>query len=477
MAGFARELGIVLDLLLAKRGGPRALSRRRDARLAALVAHARTSSPYYRELYRGLPAGDVLRGDLLLGDVPLGDLPTVTKPQLMARFDDWVTDPAVTRADLEAFVADPSLVGSRYRGRYLACTSSGTTGHPGLFVHDPAAVACYRALGIRAFGTALADSRPLAVLLAVLRRGIRAAVVVGAGGHFAGAVWLESERRRSRGRRRAYRLFPVQQPLEALVQVLNDFDPALVVGYPSALELLAGEQDAGRLRIRPVVVESSGESLGDQARLAAALGCRVHNVYAASEFSPIALDCPRGWLHVNSDWVILEPVEDDYRPTPPGKASHTVLLTNLANRVQPLIRYDLGDSVLAKPGPCECGNPLPAVRVAGRHDDVLHLDNARGGTVNVLPLAITAPIDDAPGMHRCQLVQSGPAELRVRLQLAPGAGADEVWQDVAAKLAGFLAGQGLANVDLVRAGEAPEQTGPSGKFHQVIALKRAPDGA
>ncbi|WP_186372239.1 phenylacetate--CoA ligase family protein [Arthrobacter sp. KBS0702] len=460
MAGFARELAIMIDLVRAKHGGAQALAWRRDARLAALVAHARACSPFYRALYRGLPAEDV----------PLRDLPPVTKPQLMAHFDDWVTDPAITRADLEAFVADPSLVGTRYRGRYFACTSSGTTGHPGLFVHDQAAVSCYRAQGVRIVGTVL-DARRL---LAMLRRGIRAAVVVGTGGHFAGVVWLESERRRSRGRRRAYRLFSVQQPLDRLVQALNAFDPALVVGYPSALELLAEEQDEGRLHIRPVIVESSGESVGDRERLAAALGGAVHNVYAASEFTPIALDCPRGWLHVNSDWVILEPVEADYRPTPAGQPSHTVLLTNLANRVQPLIRYDLGDSVVAKPGPCECGNPLPAIRVAGRHDDVLHLDNGHGATVSVLPLAITAPVDDAPGVHRCQLVQTGPATLRVRLQPEPGAAADEVWQDVAAKLAGFLAGQGLANVELVRAEEAPEQGGASGKFHQVIALKEPP---
>ena len=171
-------------------------------------------------------------------------------------------------------------------------------------------------------------------------------------------------------------------------------------------------------------------------------------------------------------WAILEPVEEDYRPTPPDRPSHTVLLTNLANRVQPLIRYDLGDSVVARPDPCECGNPLPAIRVAGRHDDVLYLDDAGGRAVGVLPLAITAPIDDAPGLDRCQLVQTGPAVLRIRLQTAPGAAADVVWQDVEAKLAGFLAGQGLANVELVRAGEAPEQRGRSGKFHQVIALKR-----
>lgn len=85
----------------------------------------------------------------------------------------------------------------------------------------------------------------------------------------------------------------------------------------------------------------------------------------------MAVDCDHGWLHVNSDWVVLEPVDADHAPTPPGIASHTVLLTNLANRVQPLIRCDLGDSVLARPDPCPCGSPFPAIRVQGRRDDVL----------------------------------------------------------------------------------------------------------
>ncbi len=57
------------------------------------------------------------------------------------------------------------------------------------------------------------------------------------------------------------------------------------------------------------------------------------------------MECAHGLFHVNSDWYILEPVDEDYRPVAPDVGSHTVLITNLANRVQPLIRYDLGDRV------------------------------------------------------------------------------------------------------------------------------------
>ncbi|KUM37224.1 hypothetical protein [Arthrobacter sp. EPSL27] len=210
-----------------------------------------------------------------------------------------------------------------------------------------------------------------------------------------------------------------------------------------------------------------------RARIAEAFGVAVHDAYAASEFTPLAFDCARGWLHVNSDWAILEPVGADYTPTPPGEPSYTVLLTNFANRLQPIIRYDLGDSVLAKAGPCGCGSPLPAIRVAGRRDDVLRLHAAGGTTVRVLPLAVASVIDSTPGLHRGQLVQTGPATLRLRLEPEPGADAGEVWRAASGKLAGYLAGLELGNVDVVRAEEPPEQGGLSGKFRQVIAL--APD--
>ena len=45
----------------------------------------------------------------------------------------------------------------------------------------------------------------------------------------------------------------------------------------------------------------------------------------------------------------MEPVDDAYQPVPRRRTSHTVLVTNLANRVQPLIRYDLGDRVQVAP--------------------------------------------------------------------------------------------------------------------------------
>jgi phenylacetate-CoA ligase len=452
----ARRARIAADILLAGRAGPVGLSRRRDARLQALVRHARTSSPFYRHLYRGLPPGPVA----------LQDLPPVSKPQLMASFDDWVTDPRITLQDVQHFLADPARVGQPYLGCF-ACTTSGTTGHPGILLHDGQATAVYQAMTLRLDLAWLGAAE----WVELARKGMRWAGVVGTGAHYGGVGWMEWERRRSRVRRHCYRAFSVQQPLRDLTAALQEFDPAILTGYPSALLQLAAEQQAGRLRLRPTVVQLAGESTSPEqrARIAAALGGALHDTYACSEFLGMTLDCREGWLHAMGDWVILEPVDAEMRPVPPGRFSSTVLLTNLANRVQPIIRYDLGDSVLTRPDPCPCGSPMPAIRVAGRQDDILQLDAADGRVVEVLPLAIGSVLDQTPGLRRSQLRQVGRASLVVRLEPDPGADAEQVWQDTRARLGQYLAELGLPGVDILRAAEAPEPERRSGKFRQVIA--------
>lgn len=449
--------GISLDLWHAEHEGPEGLRRRQNGRFAALLAHARGASRFYRRLYQHLPADGV----------KLHDLPVVTKPELMEAFDDWVTDPRITRADVERFTEDPSLIAKPYRDDYFVCMSSGTTGIPGLFIYDPDAINMYRAIAFaRIEHTWLGASD----WLHMAQRGFRWAGVFGTGAHYVGAGWIELERQRDAFRAGAFRVFSVQQPLNELVADLNSFDPAMLTGYPSALELLADEQIAGRLELRPALLECGGETLSQESaeRITSAFGCTLRNIYSASECLTMAFSCDQNWLHVNSDWVILEPVNEDHRPTAPGEPSHTVLLTNLANRVQPIIRYDLGDSVLVRPDRCPCGSPLPGIRVAGRNDDILRLLGVDGNILKVLPLAIGTVIEETPGIHRSQLIQTGPDTIRLRLDIKDGADSETVWKEATERLKAYLVTQRLANVALLRASEPPEQSARFGKFRQVL---------
>ena len=84
----------------------------------------------------------------------------VTKPELMARFEDWVTDPAVTRVGVEHFVASLDNLGRDFLGRYVVFTTSGSTGVPALLVQDQRAVAVMTGLTYARSLSALARSLP-----------------------------------------------------------------------------------------------------------------------------------------------------------------------------------------------------------------------------------------------------------------------------------------------------------------------------
>lgn len=420
-------------------------------RLRALVRFARAASPYYRSHYAHLPAGDVAPERL----------PVVTKAQLMDRFDDWCTDARVRRTEVERFLADVKRVGTPFLGRYHVWKSSGSTGTPGIFLQDEHAMAVYDALVGTQFDAMNLDAARL------LAGGWRAALVVATGDHFASVTSWEHLRRIHPGF--DARTYSVLSPIRQLVAGLNEFQPAFLASYPSVLQLLAAERSAGRLRIAPALAWSGGEALARpaQAAIEEALGCRVMNEYGASECLSIAHGCREGWLHVNSEWVVLEGVDAQGHPARPGELSHTVLLTNLANWVQPIIRYDLGDRATALGGPCACGNPLPAIRVEGREGEAVSLRSPRGAMVRLPPLALETVMEKAAGMGRVQLAQTAPDRLMVRLDASPGA-RDAAWREASRALRAYLAAQSLPNVEVALDRAAPRREPHSGKLQTVV---------
>ena len=157
---------VAWDAWRTTRGGAPAIAARQARRLEALVAHARRSSRFYAEHYRDVPAGPIRLTDL-------ATLPPAHKPALMAHFDDWVTDPRVTRARASDFVADTDNIGRDFLGQYVVFTTSGSTAEPALLVEDHRAVAVM-------FGLTYARSAgvlPFQLLPRILARGVRQAAL------------------------------------------------------------------------------------------------------------------------------------------------------------------------------------------------------------------------------------------------------------------------------------------------------------
>jgi phenylacetate-coenzyme A ligase PaaK-like adenylate-forming protein len=217
----------------------------------------------------------------------------------------------------------------------------------------------------------------------------------------------------------------VTSPLEEMLSALDAYQPEAIVSYPSVMAALADEQLEGRLAIAPRIAIMGSEVLTDDAagRIEAAWGIPALNVYAATEAPPIATASPANvGMHVWENVVVLEVVDEDDRPVPPGERGTKVLVTNLVNRTQPLIRYELSDSVMLADGPDPSGRPgLRIASVDGRSDDILRLPAVGGGEVRVHPFRLRSPFVRLHGVRQYQIVHRADG-LSVRVVLRDPAG-------------------------------------------------------
>jgi phenylacetate-coenzyme A ligase PaaK-like adenylate-forming protein len=212
-------------------------------------------------------------------------------------------------------------------------------------------------------------------------------------------------------------------PLAQLVSALNQQEPHVLIGYASALKMLALEQLEGRLRIHPRSIDASSEVLTTEARalVARAFGVKPFEVYAATETGGIAAECARHeGLHLFEDLLIVEPVDDAYRPVPIGEVAARTLVTVLHARTLPLIRYELTDRIRLTTRRCSCALPFALIEsVEGRSDDVLSLPGADGSRVAVHPVLFERLLDDLAPAGWQVAADDGGLVVRLRVSRVP----------------------------------------------------------
>jgi phenylacetate-CoA ligase len=353
------------------------------ARLRALLARALGRSPFHAARLAGI---DPARFEL----ADLAQLPIMTKAQMMDSFDEVVTDRRVTRqaveAHLAASVAEPALL----LGEYVCLVSGGSSGLRGVFVQTAEEYTEFAAsLMRRAMAEFLAGGgQPADGLVAGIVAAASPVHSSGMGGATAAGPPL--------------RLIsaPATWPTARIVECLNGAQPPALIGHASKLAELAREQDAGRLRLRLRAVTSVSEMLTpeDRQAISAAFGVAVINAFVSTE-GLVGHSEPGGLvLTFASDTCIAECVDDAGRPVPDGTASARVLVTNLHNLTQPLIRYELTDRFT--PAGTSAGGFLRA-SVEGRRDDVF-----RYGATIVHPFVLTTALLAAGRVREYQVRQT-----------------------------------------------------------------------
>ncbi|MFJ9692463.1 phenylacetate--CoA ligase family protein [Kitasatospora sp. NPDC101183] len=341
---FASRLDSAVDQLTWPDAARRAL---RDERLRDLLRTAKRHSPWHAERLRHIDPEQITGDDL-------GELPVMTKADLMENWDAIVTDPRLTLDLATRHLRRVEENGPAYLlDHYHLVETSGTSGTGAVFAWDFPGWLEVRLADIRSFAwltrhRGWAKENRWAYLMTSLPTRMSRA----------GRVTFEPPE--------TYIELPVSLPVAEIIEQLNAFRPTFVLAYPSLLHQLAQAADSGALTIAPDALGVAGEPLRPAvaAAIEASFDAPLIDYYASSESGTMAHTHPGvPGLYVVEENIVLEPVDSGHRPVPPGVRSDRVLLTNVINRLLPLIRYELDDEItlLDEPNP----GPWTGRRLAG----------------------------------------------------------------------------------------------------------------
>jgi phenylacetate-CoA ligase len=400
-----------------------ALARRR---LGRLLFYSGRNNAFYR---RRLQAAGIEWADPILQLDPycaLAALPPVSKLELRQ-------------------AGSQALAGGRVHPKWHSSASSGSTGEPFRVYYEPRAWARLKyAVKLRARRACGVGPTDRVVILDAVPPGTAASKLEQAIG--CGRI-------------------SVLQPAAAVAAALVAFQPNVIYGLPSALHEVARALQTRGERLPVKAVFTSGELLDGSARalLAGAFQAPIYDIYGTSETKEIAWECPQGGMHLNSDVVRLEVLDDSGRVLPAGEEGNLVA-TLLVNRAMPLFRYLTGDRGALLSGTCPCGRTSPLLGVVtGRAADVLVL---RGGQ-RISPYALTCALERVSGVLRYQVSQLDPARVRVRAILEGAANREAIADQMRSALRFDVASFLDADVEFVD--RLP--TGPRAKFRVVEPLR------
>ncbi len=441
---FAYLMSLMPEFLARLRWSRAEIDAEQTRALRDLVSHAAHSSPWHRERLRRLDSDR-------LTPAALRDIPPMTKSDLMEHWDAIVTDSRCTLAAAETHLA--GLTADAYFLDQLhVIASGGSSGKRGVFVYDWYGWAA-SALGLmRGLNDILLSlGRPLGPFATV------SAYVASHATSALGQTFSNPDRPSVRA--------PVSLPLAEIVAILNRAQPSLLHTYPSMLPALCEEVHSGHLHIAPALIWSTSEPLLPEVRamVEATWSAPVANGWAASESNGGAFCCPAGaGFHIGEDLNIIEPIDEHGNPVPRGQPSAKILLTNLYNRIMPLIRYEITDEFQIAAGPCGCGSAyLKVADVHGRADDVFRY--ASGTTVHPLNFRSTLGKDPAIVEYQVRQTQRG-AEIAIVARAAVDIDA------LRSTLAQRLTGLGLSAPEVIlRRVDRIERQG-AGKLKRFIPL-------
>lgn len=356
-------------------------------RLKDVIDHVRVSIPFYRDL--GLSEG-----------TGIADFPVMTKESIAKNFH---------RLMPEAFADEVRRTPKQTKGPWIVMQTGGSTGMPTTVIHDKKFRAFARAAKLFANEVAgIPVGSPYFMLWGSMKdindmSGSRSARGLNAllGVRILNAFLMDPSRMRS------------------YIDEINRSSVDRLVAYVDAAETMtdfAVREQIPLKKLKSIMACAGTLTKDTRGLLEQAYGCRVHNKYGSRECGDMAVECDHGGMHIFSNAVHLEIVDDAGRPVPEGEGGR-VLVTILNNPSFPLIRYEIGDIGRLRAGECGCGLPLPMLEtIEGRAYEVV--TDTRGNKVSPVYFRhLIGVVHNDGSVRRFQLVQDGARSYRLALEI------------------------------------------------------------
>ncbi len=340
---------------------------------------------------------------------------------MMAYFDETVADGAMKLAELHRLDDDPRATELPVlHGKYLVSKTSGSSGKPSWVVQSGQDWARVRGA---VFGRITKPWLTNRRLLGSLFRPLRVATL--AADHALSMTW-QTLRSADLSQRPfgTFAFFSVSDPDAVTAEGLNRFQPEYLHGYPTAMEQIARYKlRGGKCTFEPRLISVGSETMTeiaeDHIRRAFPTSVLI-NHYGLTECLQLSTSCLEGRLHVNSDLAILEPVNASGDPVSVGEFSDHILVTNLLNTTQPMIRYRVNDSVRWLDEPCPCGSPFPTIELHSRKGDLIYLHADDGDWKMLSPPIVVDIMLHTQGVAQYQVMHARQNELHVTCIPEPG---------------------------------------------------------
>lgn len=363
---------------------PNALARLQRARGMSLARYAWDSTEFYRAHYA---AAGFSRSDLEEDDV-FTSLPLVSKAHLREQ-----------RSGFIATGIDDT--------RRLPSSTGGSTGQPLSLFHDakaPTASLWWRVFGwwgVEPFDNRAGIQRERRTRSTILREW---------------AEWWPTKIMSLDARSMT------DESMGEFAAQWNGVGPALLNGYVGGIHEFATYVRRHSLALTPpraIGVTAAPITPSTRRFIEEVLGAPVFDSYRSAEVPWIAAECSaHDGLHILADDRIVEIVDSGGSLLDNGSEGD-VVVTDLNNRVFPLVRYELGDRSALLDGACSCGRTLPRMApIRGRVTDVIRLPTGQRVTGG-----LTGIFNDRPdAVAQFQVHQH--ADLSITLRCVPGSAAD-----------------------------------------------------